>query len=296
MRAIGAFLVALSLGSAAAAQQVPNPNADMAVAAPAYRAETGPRVLIDAGHANFHTIDGRYAPFATLLRNDGYRVGANAGVITRQALAQADILVVANAAAPEGATSAFAPEEIAAIRAWVEGGGALLLIADHKPFAGAASALGQAFGISFRDAYAINPGSGGEDMFRTGAGLSDHVIVRGAGGDAAVSALRTFTGSAFEAPAARPLVMLGEGFVLIEATQGDPDELIRDAPSARGLLQGAALEAGRGRVVAMGEAAMFTSQLQGPQQRVMGIGATGTEQNKQFALNLMHWLSRRPGY
>jgi hypothetical protein len=295
MRRIWGALLVLSLGSAAAGQQVVNPNADMSVPRPAYRAEQGPRVLIDEGHANFHTVGGRYAPFAALLRNDGYRVAANPGAFTAAGLADADILVIANAA-PAASASAFTPEEVAAVRAWVEGGGALLLIADHKPFAGAASALGEAFGVHCRDAYAVNPGSRGADIFRTAAGLSDHVIVTGAGGDAAVTQLRTFTGSAFDAPAARPLVTLGEGFQLITGAgviRVDPNDR---SNSAAGLLQGAALEAGRGRVVVMGEAAMFTSQLAGPEQRVMGIGAPGTEQNKQFALNLMHWLSRRPGY
>lgn len=295
MRFIG-ILLALSLAAPAAAQQVPNPNADMSVAAPAYPAERGPRVLIDEGHANFHTIGGRYAPFATLLRNDGYRVSAHHGRIRGETLAEADILVIANAAAPENDPSAFLPQEIAALRAWVENGGALLLIADHRPFAGAASALGEAFGIRFRDAYAVNPGNRGEDLFRSGAGLSGHPILAGAGDDPAVTVVRTFTGSAFEAPDAQPLLTLGEGFLLVIGPGQVTVDPSNTSSSAAGLLQGAALEVGRGRVVAMGEAAMFTSQLAGPQQRVMGIGSPGSEQNKQFALNLMHWLSRRRGY
>ena len=296
MRLIWCAFLALSLGTAAAGQQVVNPNADVAVARPAFAAEKGPRVRIDQGHANFHTIDGRYAPFAALLRNDGYRVAPHPDPFTAASLAGADILVIANAAAPDGAASAFTPEEVAAVRAWVEGGGALLLIADHRPFAGAAAALGEAFGIRFRDAYAIDPASRGEDLFRPGAGLSGHAIVAGAGGDPAVTQLRTFTGSAFEAPAAQPLVTLGDGFRLITGPGPIAIDPADRSNSAAGLLQGAALELGRGRVVVMGEAAMFSSQLAGPQQRVMGIGAPGAEQNKQFALNLMHWLSRRPGY
>lgn len=296
MRGFWAALLIFAAGSAAAGQQVPNPNADMSVASPAYRAEQGPRVLIDEGHANFHTIGGRYAPFATLLRNDGYRVAPHSGRISRETLAQADVLVIANATAPEGAASAFAPEEITAVRAWVENGGSLLLVADHRPFAGAAAALGEAFGIRFRDAYAVNPANRGQDVFRSGSGLSSHAILAGAGGDPGVAAVRTFTGSAFEAPGAQPLLTLGEGFVLIAGPGQNVVNLEDGRSSAAGLLQGAALEIGRGRVVVMGEAAMFSSQLAGPQQRVMGIGAPGTEHNKQFALNLMHWLSRRSGY
>ena len=305
MRLLCILLLLLSLGAVASAQQVVNPNADMSVARPAWPAGQGPRVMVDEGHANFHTIAGRYGPFAALLRNDGYRVAPHTGAFTAASLADADVLVIANALPAEAAAggtladptpSAFTAEEVAAVRAWVERGGALLLIADHKPFAGAVAVLGQAFGVHFRDAYAVSPGSRGDDRFRNGAGLSDHPILAGAGGDPAVTEIRTFTGSAFDAPAARPLVTLGEGFRLITGAgviRLDPSDT---SHSAAGLLQGAALEVGRGRVVVMGEAAMFSSQLAGPEQRVMGIGAPGTEQNRQFALNLMHWLSRRPGY
>ena len=107
MRFIPALLFILSLGSAAAAQQVVNPNADVSVARPAYRTEQGPRVLIDEAHANFHTASGRYAPFASLLRNDGYRVAPNAAPFTAAGLAGADILVIANAAPARGSASAF---------------------------------------------------------------------------------------------------------------------------------------------------------------------------------------------
>ena len=36
--------------------------------------QSGPRVVIDESHRNFHTASGRYRPFAQLIGNDGYRV------------------------------------------------------------------------------------------------------------------------------------------------------------------------------------------------------------------------------
>ncbi len=296
MRLILPLLALIVASSAAAAQQVPNPNAELTVAAPAYPLDRGPRVLIDEGHANLHTLTEGYAPFATLLRNDGYRVNAHRGRINAETLAEADVLVIANAAPPPVGPSAFLPLEIAALRAWVEAGGSLLLIADHPPYAGAAAELGAAFGVTFRNVHAVNPGNRGQDLFRAGAGLADHSIIAGADGDSAVTSVRSFAGSAFTAPDARPLLMLGEGYLAVEADDEAVESAMASAPSAAGLLQGATLELGRGRIVVMGEAAMFTSQLAGPQQRVTGIGAPGAEQNKQFALNLMHWLSRRRGY
>ena len=46
------------------AQQVPDLDYRPALAAPAYPAASGPRIVIDTGRHNFHTVDGRYQPFA----------------------------------------------------------------------------------------------------------------------------------------------------------------------------------------------------------------------------------------
>lgn len=216
MRTLFGSVAAVALAAAlpAFAQQVVNPNPDVSVAAPAWPRGTGPRVRIDEAHLNFHTANGRYAPFAALLRNDGYRVEGGAAPFGPETLAGADIIVIANALAPEGSDSAFDETEIAALRSWVEAGGSLLLIADHAPFAGAAARLARAFGIIFHNAYAVDTRDG-PDIFRSGNGLADHPIVRGAGGDAAVPSVRTFTGSAFEAPGAEPLLTLGRSFQLM---------------------------------------------------------------------------------
>lgn len=301
MRIILGLAVALAICGPAVAQQIANPDADVSVARAAWPRATGPRLAIDEAHANFHTIDGRYAPFADLLRNDGYRVTANTAAFSAKTLADYDVLIIANAGTPDDhepdeGRSAFTVQEIAAVRTWVEGGRALLLIADHAPFAGAAAALARAFGITFRNGYAKDPASDGHDLFVPKSGLADHAIVRGADGDLPVTQVRSFTGSAFEAPGAQPLLILGPRFEMIYPSQPfqlNPDD--RREPIA-GLLQGATLTVGRGRVVVMGEAAMFSAQIVMPERFLMGFGAPGAEQNQRFALNVMHWLSRRPGY
>ena len=175
-----ASCVLLTTAAPTSAQRVANPTADVAVASPAWAPRGGPRVLIDEAHLNFHTLGRHYAPFAALLRNDGYRVEANTTSFTRRSLATASVLVIANAAAPEGAMSAFTNAEIGAVRAWVRAGGSLLLVADHPPYAGAATDLGKAFGVSFRNDYASYTGRRGQDVFRTGSGLENHVVTRGA--------------------------------------------------------------------------------------------------------------------
>src|SRR5688500_9125815 len=41
-----------------------------------------PRIAVDQGHANVHTADGRYRPFARLMERDGFRVVPSEGRIT----------------------------------------------------------------------------------------------------------------------------------------------------------------------------------------------------------------------
>lgn len=306
LRATLALMFGMALAGAAVAQQVPDPNADVAVARPTYAAAAGPRVVIDGGHNNFHTIDGRYAAFAALVRNDGYRVSGSTSPLTAESLAQADVLVIANArgptddAHPLGSGVAFTEAEAQALHRWVENGGALLLIADHQPFPAAIAPIAAAFGVDWDSRYAVRPGGGGlaGDPFTREAGtLADSPVARGEGGGQPVSEVRTFTGSVFTPPAgAIPLLTLAPGFVLIDqqaaaASGGD----VVNPPSAEGRLQGALLSVGRGRVGLIGEAAWFSAQLAGPQQRPMGFNTPGAEQNRTFLLNLLRWLRPRPG-
>ena len=123
------------------AQQVPDTAFSPVVDKPRYQPERGPRVTIDAAHLNFHTADGGYAPFAKLLRQDGYRVESSAVPFATERLGRMDVLVIANAMhkqsekdwAPLPSLSAFTDAEIAAVEAWVRNGASLLLIADHMP-------------------------------------------------------------------------------------------------------------------------------------------------------------------
>lgn len=62
------------------------------------------------------------------------------------------------------------------------------------------------------------------------------------------------------------------------------------APVA-GRAQALALTRGRGRVVILGEAAMFTSQLSGPEKVRWGGLNNPKLDNEQLALNILHWLS-----
>ena len=284
---------------------------EFSVAAPAFEPGQGPVVLIDEAHHIFHTIGpttgyddqhrpvtitGRYGPFADLLRRDGYVVKPLESKFSRSSLEEADVLVTANALAEANVEdwslpnpSAFDPQEVAAVEEWVRGGGALLLIADHQPWPAAAAALAERFGLLFYNGYT--------EYFRfrrEDGSLRDHPITSGGGSSERVDAVMTFGGQAFRiAPgaAAEPLLVIGDHSTLV--LHWNPfEEETNKVPRIRadGMLQGAVLRYGAGRVAAFGEAAMFTAQVaedEGP----FGMNHPEAGQNAQFVLNVLHWLT-----
>ena len=300
------LLLAFVRPTPAGAQQLADTTYRPEVARPAYASGAGPTVAIDEAHHEFHTLEGRYAPFARLLRVDGYVVEANRAPFSRDSLTRIDIPVIANALAEENTQgrwylptpSAFTDDEIDAVRGWVEDGGSLLLIADHMPFAGAAERLAAAFGLIFQNGFALSPDptAAGPLVFRRGDGsLADHPITDGRRPDQRVDSVATFTGQAFRAaPGARvqPLLVVQAPVQLLLPEEAWVfSEYRTPRVSAAGLLQGAVVAVGRGRVAAFGEAAMFTAQRAGPQAAPVGMNHPVAADNARLALNVLHWLS-----
>lgn len=294
------------IGSApqAAAQAVSNIQTDVSVSRPAYRPGAGPVVALDEGHNNYHTLEGRYAPFGAVLTSDGYRTVPLRGRFTAQALAPIGVLVIANPLAPSNVESwtlptpsAFDGAEIEAVKTWVENGGALLLVADHMPFAGAASALAEGFGFQFDNAYAVKGDGKSPEIFsRDAKTLADSAITRGAGRGPAVTEVQTFMGSSFRAPpTAVPIMSLDEGWALLyPAEVGKFGAATPKRPATRSDLRAAALDYGKGRVVVISEAAFLTHQL--VNGAPYGFGQPSAPQDKQFLVNVVEWLSRAPGF
>ncbi len=287
--------IAAMIAAPASAQQRADMQADLSVSAPDWPDGKGPWVGIDDGHHNFHTATGRYAPFAKLLLNDGFQVAASHGPTTPALLADLKVFVVAN---PLNAAnvdnwklptpSAFTPEEIAAIKAWVEGGGSLFLIADHMPFAGAVQDLAAAFGVSFANDFARYREPGAEVFSLKNGGLHPHVISRG------VTSVEAFTGSSFTAPAAAtPIMTLDKRFQIVEPQVAWKFDGLAGRPATTSDLRLAAMPFGAGRVVFASEAAMFTAQVVDPQGVKVGLGAPGAEQNKPLTLQILRWLAGR---
>jgi hypothetical protein len=287
---------------AADAQQIVNDAAvDTAVSHPVFPQGRGPIVAVDSGHNNYHIIAGRYAPFASVLRNDGFQVTDSNASFTSESLSSFKVLAISNALPAAlvnrwllPASSAFSKTEIDAVKAWVAGGGSLLLIADHQPFAGSARDLALAFGFQFEDGVAEpDPLDGRPDLFTAANGtLRNDIVTRGRDASEAVTALRTFTGSAFRAPpGARPILVFPPGFKIHQC--GLPCPSSAPERDAAGYLQGAVMTFGKGRIAVFGEAAMFSAQVIASSKPPyhFGFGAKGAEQNKQFVLNLMRWLA-----
>ncbi len=174
---------------------------------------------------------------------------------------------------------------------FVERGGALFLIADHMPFAGAAHGLAAAFGVDFENGFALSSPPGKPDhpdlFTRENGGLADDPVIAG------VHQVRTFTGSAFtaEGGGVRPILRLSAGWTVLEPDTAWQFDARTPVGSGKGRLQGALLEAGRGRVAVFGEAAMFTAQIAGPDRVPIGMRAPGAEDNKQFLLDIVGWLA-----
>ena len=291
-----------TVGAAAApAQQVPDTAFVPMVAPPSYGAGRGPRVVIDGAHHNFHTVRGRYAPFAALATRDGYRVSGNTAPFSERSLANVDILVIANALAAQNdggrwtlpTPSAFTPDEIAAVTRFVERGGSLLVIADHMPFGGAVEAMAAAFGISWLNGFAYDDRQNSIFRYSRASGMTGHPIFDGRVPAERVDSLVAFTGSAFRPPSggASLLRIPAPSRVLMPQVAWQFTDSTATVDGG-GLLQGAALTRGRGRVVAAGEAAMFSAQRSGPQGAGrMGFNDPTAPQNAQFVLNVLHWLS-----
>ncbi|MTB52965.1 hypothetical protein [Lewinella sp. W8] len=295
MRPLILLVVLLTISTErSSAQQLPDTTDFFTIEVPRFAEGEGPTVCIDAGHNNFHTLNGRYRAFANILEADGYGVVSRTGALSPATFAGCDVYVISNALHESNANSwptpnpsAFSREEIAATREWIDGGGGLFLIADHMPFGGAAQELGQALGFAWLNVYA-NDGNRNFDFFtRAEKTLHSDPITEG------LDSIVSFTGSAFALPPdGTPLLSFNDDFQVYFTNR--PAVFSADVPrtSARGLHQLGYRSIGHGRVVASGEAAMFSAQLAGPNAYPMGLNNPAAANNIKLLRNLLFWLSK----
>ncbi|HVY83032.1 MAG TPA: hypothetical protein VG994_18755 [Steroidobacteraceae bacterium] len=306
--------------SSAFAQVSADPDFDATVKVKTYGAKEHPLVVIDEAHNNLHTADGLYKPLATLLTNDGYTVEAGKEKFQPQTLRAMRVLIVANArpeSTAEGAAiSAFTDAECDIVRDWVIDGGSLLLIADHAPFGTAANELAKRFGVSMGKGIAFDLVSY-ESLptfvaFSADHGqLGDHPILKGLHPGERIKRVVAFGGQSLSVPGGATALLKFGPTSLESENQSElqlaledarargpsaPAALVRHATPAAGRAQAVALVVGTGRVVVAGEAGMFSAQIAKGQQPSgadlkFGMNTAGND-DKQFALNVLHWLSR----
>jgi len=287
----------LTISVTTRAQQIADPEFKAIVSHPAY-SKTGPRVLFDEGHNNFHTTTSRYKPFSDLITEDGYYVVPSRKAFTKESLATFKVLIIADALGAEemddeGADrSAFTDEECDTVREWVKNGGALLLAAGQTPFAGAAENMAKRFGVDMSkgntsdEAHTVpapnNPGF--IEYSRENRLLLDHPITQGRNDGEKITRVIAFTGQSLKGPE-------GSGvFLRLADTAVDKIPAAGKDVSAAGRAQGIALKFGKGRVVLLGEPAIISAQITGREKSPIGMNYPGVD-NRQLALNIMHWLS-----
>ena len=296
------------------AQQVADPDFDASVAQKTYTAQH-PLIVVDEAHNNFHTAGDRYEPLARLLRNDGYEVVGRGAPFAAASLNGVRVFVTANARASNATESASSPafpeQDCDVLQKWVRQGGSLLLIADHTPFGEASASLASRFGVQMGMGIAFDVQN--FEIAPTiivfsanNAGLGDHPILKGRNDSENLRRIVAFGGQSLSLPAgAKPLLKFGPA-ARESRTQDDlklslqvarPGSAVVDdshSKSTAGRAQGVALNFGKGRVVVLGEAALFSAQVLrsgGPQPNFkFGMNTPGND-DKQFALNVMHWLS-----
>jgi hypothetical protein len=299
----------------AAQQQIVDADFKASVEKPAYT-RGGPTVAIDEAHSNFHTAGGEYRPFADLLTADGYTVIASSRKFDAGIFAGVDVLVIANARdlaallAGDLSRPAFTEHECDIVRDWVRDGGSLLLIADHAPFGNAAESLGQRFGVTTGKGWAFDRASTGGittqlDFSRENRLLGEHVILHGRNSSGEVKHIRSFTGQSLGVPPGATILMKLSDTARDAATPADLDAEdaaarstgvsavgLHSSPVA-GRAQGLAMTFGKGKVVVLGEAALFSAQVvryADGKELKFGMNVPGND-DRQFALNAVHWLS-----
>ncbi|SKB77054.1 hypothetical protein SAMN05660226_03028 [Parapedobacter luteus] len=283
------------------AQQVADENFDYPVSTPTYTAGSGPLILFDEAHHNASTLKGAYSTFGKLLVRDGYKVASSKDKVSLDLLKGAKIYVSVNAMYDMEnwnlpARSAFSPDEINELCNWVAGGGSLFLVTDHMPCGAAVNELAGRFGINIMNGFAIRKDGRPEVFSKEKKTLMANEITSPPG--KAIDSIMCWGGTGFIVPShAHVISILGDDYHIY--LPNDVSQIKKPLPdtipyvSGRGLVNGAYLTFGKGRIVIFGDGAPFSAQLQGIKSEKRGMNHPGATQNTQFLFNIIHWLDRK---
>jgi hypothetical protein len=166
--------------------------------------------------------------------------------------------------------------------------------------------MGKGFAFVVSEKYAEKENPTNLVFSRENGLLSEHAITRGREASERIQKVVSFTGQTLGVPqGATAILKLAPG-ALEAPSQNEAQQAMKDlkpaeqtasggpvagttthAKPASGA-QGLAMPFGKGRLVVLGEAAMMTAQLLGTNK--FGMNRAGSD-DRQFALNVMHWLS-----
>lgn len=299
------FAACFAADGAYAQRQLPDMEARFDNRDPAFAPESGPQIVLSTTNSDY-VRRGSMDPFAALARTDGFRVARQSGDLVSALKPETRILIIANpflssfrdfpAMTPP---SAFSDSEIEAVRAWVENGGSLLILADHAPFGGGSSKLAEAFGFQYLNGHAAETRAADAGYahvvidFTPQYGLAtDHPIANGDTGRAPIKRFAAFGGQAFiPADGARQLLTIPQGWSAIFTYRLEAELASAPRIDASGMSQGATLDYGKGRIALFGEAGGFTAQVIDGIEK-FGFNTAEGSDNPEFILATLRWLAR----
>ncbi len=270
---------------------------------PAFSSGTGPRILFDTVHWNPPLAEGRYQAVADLLRADGYRIVAGSVPFDSAELNRYDLLFIVTPYAmdplsdPGGAAKpVFTDAECDALAAWVRAGGSLLFVVGHAPSGTAHSNLARRFGVELRNSTTmdVTPANNWVEGDARCAGclkftlqnalLRPHPITLGRNSTERVTSVISAAGQSLGVPSDR-YILLALGPAAYDEVRGG------DTLSARGRAQAVALTLGSGRVVVIGDGSILSGSAYGPENPRFRRWWPKDPDNRQFTLNVVHWLT-----
>jgi hypothetical protein len=287
-------------------QQVNDSSFNTHLINPAY-SNRHPLVLIDAGHYNAFVTLNRIQPFSNLIRADGCNVDIVKRRFSPNLLSNYDICVIFTAQGGSDESdstefSAFSDSEIEALVNWIKNGGSLLFGVDHSPFNYAGNKLLESLGIglsfgriedSVFSEGGIESGSDGRRgsliFSRQNELLGNHVITSGRNYQEQINKVVTDGGQALKPPKGS-ITLFRISNTAYNSGIGNSDSY--RMPVGGYNAQAIAFTLGKGRAVITADCSMWTAQLVKLNNNWVKYGMSRTDtDNRQFALNVMHWLS-----
>ncbi|HKJ16297.1 MAG TPA: hypothetical protein VJ984_02970 [Xanthomonadales bacterium] len=297
--------LAAMLASSAFAAEWPmgnDPGFSTKVKNPTYDKSTGPFMLVDAAHNNFHVTEGFIDPFVDLAENDGYQVVIGTSELTSDFLRSFQIVMIITALPFEFTTknevtteTTFTADEINALHDWVTAGGSLLVFSEHAPFDQAINPLLNKFGITSSVGTIADPENHDKELGRDGwvifsreNGLlnTSHPLANGRNEDEIINNVVAFGGSSLSGDDYQNIFQLSDNAENRQHATGVGPVGMGNSMALAGTL-------GEGKVLAFGDSNGFTAMnFDNEDGSEMSLGMNTAHLDwKQMVLNSLHWLS-----